>query len=359
MTNILSQRWLLNRRHFLRGLGATMALPLLDAMMPLRARGRRRADKPRRSVFVYIPNGVNGMTWQVTKPGRDYELSPSLQAAGEASRRLHRLQRAASSERPRAGARLRRHLADRREDRCAERAASTRTPSRATSSWRRSRRPADAVSVAGALDQLRHRPAAELDARWPSPATACRCRRRTTRASVFDRLFGEEPGGIAAQRAALGQAPQRARCRARRRQIAAPRPRQGRPHQARRIPALRARRGAAHRAARLLARRAQAEGRQEPGRAVPAQCLQGQGRRILAHDVRPHRARPAHRHDARGHLHERQRRQRPGHPRDRHHPVPPQSLASQRRPRGARPPGQERRLHHAAVRALPRRTARP
>ncbi|HEY6167728.1 MAG TPA: DUF1552 domain-containing protein [Verrucomicrobiae bacterium] len=80
MSNIITQRWLLNRRHFLRGLGATMALPLLDAMVPLRARATTIAGgKPRRSVFVYIPNGVNGMAWQVTKPGRDYELSPSLQ----------------------------------------------------------------------------------------------------------------------------------------------------------------------------------------------------------------------------------------------------------------------------------------
>ena len=76
MSNILSQRWLLSRRHFLRGIGATMALPLLDAMSPLRAAGA--AAKPCRSVFVYIPNGVNGMTWQVTKAGRDFELSPSL-----------------------------------------------------------------------------------------------------------------------------------------------------------------------------------------------------------------------------------------------------------------------------------------
>ncbi|MGB8168753.1 MAG: DUF1552 domain-containing protein [Chthoniobacteraceae bacterium] len=77
MSNILSQRWLLDRRHFLRGLGAMMALPLLDAMQPLRA-AAAAAQKPRRSVFVYIPNGVNGMTWQCTKAGRDYELSPSL-----------------------------------------------------------------------------------------------------------------------------------------------------------------------------------------------------------------------------------------------------------------------------------------
>ena len=67
MSNLLAQRhWLLNRRRFLRGVGAAaVALPLLDAMIPLRAAPHGHADKPRRSVFVYIPNGVNGMT-----PGR-------------------------------------------------------------------------------------------------------------------------------------------------------------------------------------------------------------------------------------------------------------------------------------------------
>jgi hypothetical protein len=78
MSNILSQKWLLNRRHFLRGLGAMVVLPMLDAMIPMRARAAAELDKPRRSVFVYIPNGVNGMTWQVAKAGRDYEFSPSL-----------------------------------------------------------------------------------------------------------------------------------------------------------------------------------------------------------------------------------------------------------------------------------------
>ena len=29
-------------------------------------------------MFVYIPNGVNGMAWQVTKSGRGYDLSASL-----------------------------------------------------------------------------------------------------------------------------------------------------------------------------------------------------------------------------------------------------------------------------------------
>ena len=76
MSNILSERWLLSRRHFLRGLGTTIALPLLNAMLP--ARAHAEPEKPRRSVFIYIPNGVNGMTWQVPKAGRGYDLSPSL-----------------------------------------------------------------------------------------------------------------------------------------------------------------------------------------------------------------------------------------------------------------------------------------
>src|SRR5690242_7538228 len=67
MSNILGQKWLLNRRHFLRGAGAAVALPLLNCMVPLRA--AEAAARPRRSVFVYIPNGVNVLTWQITKAG--------------------------------------------------------------------------------------------------------------------------------------------------------------------------------------------------------------------------------------------------------------------------------------------------
>ena len=81
MAHIYTDHRVLSRRHFLRGLGAIMALPLLDAMTPRYARAAARTaagTKPRRSVFVYIPNGVNGMTWQVTKSGRDFDLSPSL-----------------------------------------------------------------------------------------------------------------------------------------------------------------------------------------------------------------------------------------------------------------------------------------
>jgi hypothetical protein len=47
-------------------------------MTPIAARAAEAATKPRRSVFVYIPNGVNVLTWQITSAGRDYQLSEPL-----------------------------------------------------------------------------------------------------------------------------------------------------------------------------------------------------------------------------------------------------------------------------------------
>ena len=70
-------RKILDRRHFLRGAGAAVALPLLNCMVPQRA-SAAEAAKPRRSVFVYIPNGVNVLTWQIAKAGADYEFSEPL-----------------------------------------------------------------------------------------------------------------------------------------------------------------------------------------------------------------------------------------------------------------------------------------
>ncbi len=80
MSNINTRRWAIPRRTFLRGLGAAIALPLLDCMQPLGAGepAAAGAAKPARSVFVYIPNGVNGMSWQLAKAGRGYDFSPSL-----------------------------------------------------------------------------------------------------------------------------------------------------------------------------------------------------------------------------------------------------------------------------------------
>jgi len=78
--NIQRQNWLLSRRHMLRGLGASVALPLLDSMRPLRAVADDKVLKAKRSVFIYLPNGVNTRDWQITRAGVDYELSKPLQS---------------------------------------------------------------------------------------------------------------------------------------------------------------------------------------------------------------------------------------------------------------------------------------
>ena len=62
----------------LRGLGATIALPLLDCMRPWQTRGASAPLKPRRSVFIYLPNGVNTIDFQITKAGADYTFSKAL-----------------------------------------------------------------------------------------------------------------------------------------------------------------------------------------------------------------------------------------------------------------------------------------
>ena len=69
----------LPRRTFLRGVGATLALPLLDAMIPALSAVAKTAAKPvRRLGFVYIPMGANIAEWTPKTQGRITELSPIL-----------------------------------------------------------------------------------------------------------------------------------------------------------------------------------------------------------------------------------------------------------------------------------------
>src|SRR5437763_16756162 len=66
----------LPRRTVLRGLGATMALPLLDAMLPARARA---AAKPvHRFQAFYVPNGMAMEYWSPKGEGSAFELSTIL-----------------------------------------------------------------------------------------------------------------------------------------------------------------------------------------------------------------------------------------------------------------------------------------
>ena len=74
----------LARRTFLRGVGATLALPLLDAMVPaLGGAAARAVSTPvRRLGFIYLPNGVamNATVnhWRPAGEGKAFEFSPIL-----------------------------------------------------------------------------------------------------------------------------------------------------------------------------------------------------------------------------------------------------------------------------------------
>jgi len=65
----------LPRRTVLRGLGAGIALPWLDAMRPAFA---ATLEAPLRLSFSYVPNGIVPDAWAVKGSGRDFEISRVL-----------------------------------------------------------------------------------------------------------------------------------------------------------------------------------------------------------------------------------------------------------------------------------------
>ena len=71
----------LPRRTVLRGMGAMVALPMLDAMAPALTALSRTAAKPVKRVgFVYIPNGAALAAWTPLDNGRGFTFSPTLKA---------------------------------------------------------------------------------------------------------------------------------------------------------------------------------------------------------------------------------------------------------------------------------------
>ena len=68
------------RRTFFRGIGATLALPLLDGMVPAFAtKLDTAASPPPRLSFVYTPNGMNMAKWSPTTEGAGFQLSPTME----------------------------------------------------------------------------------------------------------------------------------------------------------------------------------------------------------------------------------------------------------------------------------------
>ncbi len=70
----------ISRRTVLRGLGTAMALPLLDAMLPLGALAQSvKKARPNRMAFLFVPNGINMATWTPAAEGPDYAMMPAMQ----------------------------------------------------------------------------------------------------------------------------------------------------------------------------------------------------------------------------------------------------------------------------------------
>ena len=71
----------LSRRTVLRGLGATVALPLLDAMVPALSAAARSVTAPApRLAFFYVPNGMLPRNFHPAGAGgSDFDLTPVLQ----------------------------------------------------------------------------------------------------------------------------------------------------------------------------------------------------------------------------------------------------------------------------------------
>jgi hypothetical protein len=70
----------LPRRTVLRGLGATMALPMLEAMLPAFSLNGRASGRPvHRFQTFYVPNGMAMEYWSPKGEGSAFELSPILE----------------------------------------------------------------------------------------------------------------------------------------------------------------------------------------------------------------------------------------------------------------------------------------
>jgi hypothetical protein len=77
----MTKSWPISRRTMLRGMGAALALPWLEAMLPAPARAASRSQSPLRMVFVYHPLAVETTAWKGVKgEGKDMQLTPSLQS---------------------------------------------------------------------------------------------------------------------------------------------------------------------------------------------------------------------------------------------------------------------------------------
>ncbi len=85
----------INRRHFLRGLGAGIALPGFETFLPkitvAGAKGKAitASGMPLRMAFLYKPNGVNVAKWKPTGTGVDYQFNETQKPFAKFKKDIH------------------------------------------------------------------------------------------------------------------------------------------------------------------------------------------------------------------------------------------------------------------------------
>jgi uncharacterized protein DUF1552 len=202
----------LPRRTFLRGVGVTMALPFLDAMVPSLSAMATTAAKPvRRLGFIYIPNGTIQDKWVPTTTGAGFELSPILSPLASIRDRIVVLSGLAH------------HQADSKGDGNGDHSRATAAWLTGVHAWDRDRSGAAVIQLATTADQIAARelgketrlPSLEISLEkptqigcdsddcffsntisWKSPTTPLPM--ETNPRVVFERLFGD--GGTPEQR---------------------------------------------------------------------------------------------------------------------------------------------------------------
>lgn len=89
----MDQSRLLNRRHFLRGVGVALALPAFDSLLGGRSYGATApistttpSGAPLRMAFLYVPNGVIVNRWTPQGSGADFQLNETMKPLADFQR---------------------------------------------------------------------------------------------------------------------------------------------------------------------------------------------------------------------------------------------------------------------------------
>lgn len=74
----MKKKWHISRRRMLKGMGACIALPFLEAMALPGSSSLSSSPAPVRTAFLFMPNGVHPEHWTPEKVGSDFQLTRQL-----------------------------------------------------------------------------------------------------------------------------------------------------------------------------------------------------------------------------------------------------------------------------------------